>query len=96
MLAKCVNPSCTNSFKHLREGRLLRVEKSSSERLPLEGRKHSGSVRSNEYFWLCGPCSLSFNLAFDKSGILLIPLTNAPADQSSPLLPAHRRTASVA
>ena len=30
MLAKCVNPSCDNRFKHLREGRLLRVERRTS------------------------------------------------------------------
>lgn len=91
MLAKCVNPSCSSSFKHLREGRLLRVEKTTAiERQPPEGRKPAASARSTEFYWLCGLCSPTFNLAFDRgSGIVLIPLARPVA--YSPPSPTHAR-----
>jgi hypothetical protein len=98
MLAKCVNPSCSISFRHLREGRLLRVEKNTpTEHGPAERRKPPASARSTEYYWLCGQCSPTFNLAFDRgSGIVLIPLATTVA--SSPPSPTRDRrgTASVA
>lgn len=79
MLAKCVNPSCSNRFKHLREGRLLRVEKiATADGLGM--RKSSTLGRAAEYYWLCGPCSGVMNLAFDgASGIILIPLASLPS-----------------
>src|SRR5713226_664661 len=92
MLAKCANPSCSILFKQLREGRLIRVDKSATvERHPGEGCKSPGSARFTEYYWLCRPCSGTFNIAFDKgSGMVLIPLADA-AVSHPPLrdLPSH-------
>ena len=80
MLAKCVNPSCNHRFKHLREGRLLRVERRSSP-----SQRKSSVSRGTEYYWLCGPCSSSLNLAFDReAGLVLIPVAGAPLVASSP------------
>lgn len=84
MLAKCVNPSCDNRFKHLREGRLLRVERRTSP-----SRRKSSASRETEYYWLCGPCSASLNLAFDgEAGIVLIPMASPQLVASSPV-PIH-------
>jgi hypothetical protein len=103
MLAKCANPSCSILFKQLREGRLLRVDKNAAvERHPIEGRRSAGSARPSEYYWLCGLCSVAFNLAFDLgSGMVLIPLaddalSNPPILDLPPYVRERRRTASVA
>ena len=76
MLTKCVNPACSNRFRDMRQGRLLKVEKSASPRSePSLSRKKTGASRSTEFFWLCGACSSAWNLAFDRmSGIVLIPV----------------------
>ncbi len=83
MLSKCVNPSCSTSFKHLREGRLLRVDKPKAEEPPATGkplRKNPKSARSSEYYWLCGSCSQRWNLVFDHgAGIVLIPMAGRAA-----------------
>ena len=102
LLAKCVNPSCSIRFRHLREGRLLRVEKNpaigvTDERPSAEGRKPPVSARSSEFFWLCGPCSRTWNLAFDRgSGIVLVPLTDTEAVSPPSPIGARRGTATVA
>jgi hypothetical protein len=59
MLAKCTNPSCSASFRHLADGRLFRLESDS----PVG----SSNAKMTEYFWLCGCCSagLTLNLAQD-------------------------------
>ena len=95
MLAKCANPLCCCTFKRLREGKLIRVDKSSAIDLhPGGGHKSPGSARLTEYYWLCGPCSATFNLAFDRNhGIILIPLAGAgrhPPETPSGNVPPDR------
>ena len=51
MLAKCANPSCTASFRYLREGKLFRLELVSERRY--------------EHFWLCSDCCRTLTLAVD-------------------------------
>ena len=76
MLTKCVNPACFNRFRDMRQGRLLRVEKSTAPRSePSLSRKKAGASRSTEFYWLCGACSSTWNLALERlSGIVLIPV----------------------
>ena len=76
MLTKCVNPACSSRFRDMRQGRLLRVEKSVAPRSePSLSRKKAGASRSTEFYWLCATCSSAWNLAFDQmSGIVLIPV----------------------
>jgi len=86
MLAKCVNPACANRFRHMREGRLLRVEKSRAfgGASSSPGRKKPAENRSTEFYWLCDPCSSAWNLAFDAgSGVILIPRHAAEKRPSS-------------
>jgi hypothetical protein len=60
MLAKCANPSCSASFRHLAGGRLFRLE--------TEPRFPTFNPKETEYFWLCGPCSAWTTLHLTELG----------------------------
>lgn len=63
MLAKCANPSCSASFRHLAEGRLFRLE--------TEPHLQSPNSRETEYFWLCEVCSSGTTLRLTLDGRVL-------------------------
>lgn len=86
MLAKCANPACDTPFRYLRDGRVFQVE------VDAAGGYHSAEVRAPgpvlvsdhkpphrlEHFWLCGACSRTMTLVFDKAqGVATIPLVRA-------------------
>jgi hypothetical protein len=60
MLAKCTNPSCSASFRHLDEGRLFLLETD-----PIFG---SSKAKTTEYFWLCKECSTGMTLCLTQEG----------------------------
>ena len=60
MLAKCTNPSCWASFRHLADGRLFRLE--------TEPRFPSPNPRETEYFWLYEACSAGTTLHLTLDG----------------------------
>ena len=87
MVSKCANPACSTPFHYLREGKIFRVEVeitppvTSEETIELtDGSKVPFLIaarkpgRKVEHFWLCGPCSQTMNLLFDKdTGISVLP-----------------------
>jgi hypothetical protein len=60
MLAKCVNPLCSASFRRLAEGKLFRLEAD----LALG----SSEAYRVEYFWLCHRCSSAMTLRVREDG----------------------------
>lgn len=95
MLKKCANPSCSNTFKHLREGKLLRVNELLRVKATVspghKKRKAPAFARSAEYYWLCGLCSSILNLALDQnSGILLIPVQGVTVSRQPSTRPPAR------
>jgi hypothetical protein len=60
MLAKCANPSCSASFRHLQDGRLFLLEADLTLR--------SSKVKTPEYFWLCKACSAGMTLCLARDG----------------------------
>ena len=92
MVSKCANPACSAPFHYLREGKVFRVEVeiappvtaedtielTNGNKMPfLVGKK---PVRKLEHFWLCGSCSQTMSLLFDKdNGITVMPKTQARA-----------------
>jgi len=60
MLAKCANPTCSASFRHLQDGRLFRLETDQTLRSP--------KAKGAEYFWLCGDCSAGMTLRLAQDG----------------------------
>jgi hypothetical protein len=70
MLAKCANPLCSASFRHLADGRLFRLE--------TEARFTSPKSRETEYFWLCEACSAEMTLRLTLDGrVVATELANA-------------------
>lgn len=60
MLAKCTNPSCSASFRHLAEGRLFQLE--------TDPTLESSKTKATEYFWLCDHCSAGMTLRVTEDG----------------------------
>ena len=93
MVSKCANPACSTPFHYLREGKIFRVEVevtpplTSEETVELSnGNKVPFLVamrkpsRKLEHYWLCGPCSQTMNLLFDRdSGVTVLPKTHTRA-----------------
>jgi hypothetical protein len=93
MLSKCANPSCSNSFLYLHDGKLFRMDVIAENEAPrAEGKKHSQRI---EYFWLCNECAASMTLRYrDGSGVVAIPLRRSRAasgrtDSAIPLILPH-------
>lgn len=82
MLSKCANPQCTAPFHYLHEGKLFQIDTSRGLSGPqlVDKNKPPHHV---EYFWLCGHCSLSMTLAYQRGkGVVMIPL-DTPATHSA-------------
>src|ERR1017187_7918556 len=71
MVAKCSNPSCSASFRHLEEGMLFRLETDPTLR--------SSNLKTPEYYWLCGSCSAAMTLHISKEGKVIPVALPAPA-----------------
>ncbi len=87
MVSKCANPACSTPFHYLREGKIFKieveitppitsedtVELSDGSKVPfLVATRKPG--RKLEHFWLCGPCSQTMNLIFDRdNGVTVMP-----------------------
>jgi hypothetical protein len=100
MVSKCANPACSTPFHYLREGKIFRVEVEATPPPTSQGKAkadvfNDGSqspflvasrkpVLKLEHFWLCGPCSQSMSLLFDKDNrISVIPKLRARAAVAS-------------
>lgn len=72
MLSKCANPECTRPFHYLREGKLFQIDRAGAGPRLVTDKRPPHKI---EYFWLCGPCSSSMTLAFNRgAGVVTIPL----------------------
>ena len=68
MITKCANPACSRPFHYLRDGKVFRVdlnEENENLNSPylVDGKK---APRRTEHFWLCGACSRTMSLKFNK------------------------------
>ena len=71
MLSKCANPSCSTQLVYLREGKIFMMDADLQTVVPTSGKKKA--ARRVEHFWLCGPCSAQFTLAYDRErGVQLL------------------------
>jgi hypothetical protein len=85
MVSKCANPACSTPFHYLREGKIFKLEVevtpsanaedafefSDGGQIPflVTSRK---PIRKLEHFWLCGPCSQTMSLLFDKDNVVTV------------------------
>jgi hypothetical protein len=97
MVSKCANPACPTPFHYLREGKIFRVEVEATP--PPESQQNGDIPNRNkspfiiaarkpmlklEHFWLCGRCSQSMSLLFDKdNGVSVIPKLRSRAAVAS-------------
>ncbi len=63
MLSKCANPECSTALQYLREGKVFKIESEADTPFVVGAPKPSRRV---EHFWLCGPCSESLTVMYDK------------------------------
>lgn len=78
MISKCANPDCSAPFRHMRAGRLIRVENRALTTKNAANRDELSPLRRTKFLWLCGECS-SKGLALQKDGTLVHPETCAKA-----------------
>ena len=68
MLAKCANPSCTNSFRYLGRGKLFLVGLPPLNIAPRGKSAIKLAARKPEWFWLCEQCSTTMLVTVDQDG----------------------------
>jgi hypothetical protein len=70
MMNNCANPMCAKPLHYLREGRVFVFDVQNRAAVGGDG-KMSHHL---EHFWLCGQCSLQFQVEQDYStGVRLVP-----------------------
>jgi hypothetical protein len=85
MVSKCANPACSTPFHYLREGKIFKLEVEVTPWGTLEDALEFSDgnqgpflvtsrkpVRKLEHFWLCGPCSQTMSLLFDKDNVVTV------------------------
>lgn len=76
MLTECFNPACRKKLEYLRNGRVVRLVRTSST-----------SAKSVEHYWLCGSCYGKFDFEFKSDGtVALCTKRRAVAASMSPLI----------
>lgn len=60
MITNCVNPTCRVPFSHLREGRIITVDR------VLSAGAARRAERPTEQYWLCGTCSKSLKVVVEE------------------------------
>jgi hypothetical protein len=68
MLSKCANPTCSTTFRYLREGKLylLDPKATSVNRGARAQSEHEGRPFIYEYFWLCSSCCRDMTIQIDN------------------------------
>jgi hypothetical protein len=70
MLDKCANPTCSATFRRLRDGRVFVAEVPVGS--PSDGK---GLSRRLHYFWLCHSCCRTMTITTEKGmGVRVVPL----------------------
>lgn len=79
MLDKCANPTCSETFRKLRDGRVFVIE------VDIYQSGASGPPRRPQYFWLCNSCSRIMTVTVDKDKrVQVMPLPgSAPAGRAA-------------
>lgn len=84
MVAKCVNPGCTNLFRYLHNGRLFLIDHNRSAPALDDDFRESG--RKGEYFWLCNECARTMTITTDRNGYVFLVPRAAKSDETAVLV----------
>ena len=63
MITNCVNPTCRVPFSHVREGRIITVDR------VLSAAASRRAEHPTEQYWLCGTCSKSFKVVVEEGRV---------------------------
>lgn len=78
MLSKCANPTCSNHFRYLHEGRLYLINSISH----FDGRKRLSASASKsgppEYAWLCSVCSSYMTIHINEENGTIVVVESEP------------------
>jgi len=70
MLDKCANPTCSATFRRLRDGRVFVTEVEADYQSSASGRAHQ-----RQYFWLCNSCCRTMTVIAEKGKrVQVVPL----------------------
>lgn len=87
MVSKCANPSCSNQLIYLREGKIFVMEHSTHPRLWPQGPVPAKTAARLEHFWLCGRCSQTLTLVYDRDrGLEVVAKAPRPTQGEQALL----------
>jgi hypothetical protein len=75
MLTECFNTACRKKLDYLRNGRVVRMVRT------------TGTSKSVEHYWLCGSCYGKFDFEFKPDGsVVLCPRRSKVASRTTPLI----------
>ncbi len=84
MLAKCANPTCSESFLYLHQGKLFLLDISDDAGAGRSCRNGRPAPHGLRYFWLCDVCHRSMTVVAEQGGkVKVVPLTAFRGEQTS-------------
>jgi len=69
MVKRCVNPECSNEFRHMSSGRLYALESESAD---------------TRFVWLCSVCAPKMAVGVDSSGAVSVQQPSGTIQQTPP------------
>ncbi len=68
MLGQCANPSCSNEFRYLHEGKLFLIRSRQNPDVPVDPYEYGRSEEPLRYVWLCSKCAENSEILLDDEG----------------------------
>jgi hypothetical protein len=66
MLSSCANPSCSEEFRYLHQGKLFILTHARNEKIISKRLDFAGHVDHLHYAWLCDRCAPTFEVVLDS------------------------------
>ncbi len=72
MLSSCANPSCSNQFRYLHQGKLFLLKCSTNKGKVTKTVDFAGHVDYLHYAWLCDNCSQTLEVVLDSADRVMV------------------------
>jgi hypothetical protein len=66
MVSNCANPECGKPLHYLRDGKIFQLHFRSAD--------NKNVTKRVEHFWLCGDCSVVYDVRQAAAGVEVVPL----------------------
>ena len=77
MLSQCANPSCTNRFRFLHDGKVFVLDCGPNTASEKADEGWNAASRRVETFWLCAECAQSWTVKFDGRRAVTLPVSES-------------------